>query len=210
MTPVAIFVRVSKGSQDYTRQVADLTAFCDQQQYRIVDIIQEKISGARKNKDREGIQKLNNLAGSRKIRKVLVTEVSRLGRNTKEVLNVLEDLSDVGVSVYVQNFNLETLNEDGSRNPMAQLIFTILAEFARLERETLRERICSGLQEAKRKGIILGRRKGSTQSKEKLLEKYAPAVRQLRAGKSVRDVASICNIGVSTVQRIKKTLKADL
>lgn len=71
------------------------------------------------------------LASERKIQKVLVTEVSRLGRRTSEVLQAIETLTDLGVSVYVHTYSLETLTPKGKRNPTASLLFTLLAEFAR-------------------------------------------------------------------------------
>lgn len=203
---VTVFVRVSKSSQDYSRQITDLKELASQKGWQVLSVIKEKISGATKNKDREAIQQLMELAEQGQIQKVLVTEVSRLGRKTSEVLQVLEHLSELGVSVLVQNYNLETLTHDGRRNPMTQLMFTLLAEFARVERETMIERIHSGLDAARRRGKKLGRKKGSTMSEEKLLEKYKPVVRQLRAGKSIRDVAAICEVGTATVQKVKKAL----
>ena len=128
MQQVVIFVRVSKKEQDYQRQV--------------VAEIAEKISGAKRNQDREGIQQLLELSRQGAIQKVLVSEVSRLGRSTVEVLQIVEELTQLGISIYVQNFGIETL-KNGKRNPVAQFMFTLLAEFARLERETLRERILS-------------------------------------------------------------------
>ncbi|QCR23094.1 recombinase family protein [Pontibacter sp. SGAir0037] len=206
MTQVALFVRVSKNSQDYNRQICDLSVLAKQKEWEVVATIAEKISGATKNADREGIQKLLELAHKQGIDKVLVTEVSRLGRKTSEVLQVLEKLTELGVSVYVLNYNMETINKGGKQNPIAQMIFTLLAEFARLERETLVERINSGLEQAKRRGIKLGRREGSKVSTEKFLEKYKAVVRQLNQGKSVRDIAAICEVGTATVQKVKKAL----
>ena len=78
-----------------------------------------------------------------------MSEVSRLGRSTVEVLQIVEELTQLGISIYVQNFGIETL-KNGKRNPVAQFMFTLLAEFTRLERETLRERILSGMDEARR------------------------------------------------------------
>ena len=78
------------------------------------------------------------------IDKVLVTELSRLGRDTLQVLQVIETLNDMKVSMYIQNYNIETLNEDGKVNAMSQFLITILAEIARMERKTIRERMNSG------------------------------------------------------------------
>jgi DNA invertase Pin-like site-specific DNA recombinase len=205
-TPVAIFVRVSKNSQDYTRQISDLKELASHKGWSVLSVITEKVSGSRKNAERKGIQELLELAEQRRISKVLVSEVSRLGRKTSEVLQVLERLTELGVSVYVNNYNLETITHSGRPNPIAQLLFTLLAEFARLEKETLVERIHSGLEQAKRNGKTLGRKKGSVKSDKEILEKYKPVVRQLNAGKSIRDVAAICQVGTATVQKVKKLL----
>lgn len=160
-----IFVRVSKKEQDYQRQLEDLRALAKTQNLEIVAEIAEKISGAKDNQERDGVQELLRLAQKCIIQKVLVQEVSCLGRSTVEVVKVLEELTSFQVSVYVQNFGFETL-KNGNRNPIAQFIFTLLAEFARLERETLRERILSGMEEARRKGKHLGRPDGSLENKE--------------------------------------------
>lgn len=151
MHPAVIFVRVSKKEQDYQRQLEDLRAVARSQAVQVVAEIAEKVSGVRRNQERAGIQQLLELSRQGDIQKVLVSEVSRLGRSTVEVLQIVEELTQLGVSIYVQNFGIETLRE-GQRNPVAQFLFTLLAEFARLERETLRERILSGLDEARRQG----------------------------------------------------------
>ncbi|PRY10302.1 DNA invertase Pin-like site-specific DNA recombinase [Pontibacter ummariensis] len=206
MTRVAIYVRVSKEQQSYTRQVKELTAYSKSRGYKVAKVIAEKISGARNNKDRGGIQELVEMVRQQEVSKVLVSEVSRLGRKTSEVLQVLEELTEQGVSVYVQNFNMETLNPDGSRNPIAQFLFTILAEFARMERESLIQRINSGLAEAKRKGIRLGRKPGSVVPPAKSLAKYKDVVQLLQEGKTIREAAAICKVGTATVLKVKKTM----
>jgi len=97
---------------------------------------------------------------------------------------------------------LATMN--GKRNPAAAIMFALLAEMARAERETLSERIKSGLEEAKRKGRKLGRPAGAAHSEKEFLAKHADIVRRLKEGHSVRNAAKITGKGVSTVQRVKK------
>ena len=122
-----IFVRVSKREQDYQRQIEDLRAVAHSQSIQVVAEIAEKVSGAKNNQERDGLQELLTMARKREINKVLVQEVSRLGRSTVEVLNVLDELTKLQISVYVQNFGIETL-KNGKRNPLAQFMFTLLAE----------------------------------------------------------------------------------
>lgn len=205
MDKAAIFVRVSKRGQDYQRQVEDLRIVARSQQVTVIAEITEKISGAKKNEQRDGLQELLTMARGYSINKVLVQEVSRLGRSTVEVLKVLEELTTLGVSVYVQNFGLETL-KNGKRNPIAQFMFTLLAEFARMERETLKERILSGMEQARRMGKHLGRPGGSKENKDAFLKKYPSVVRNLRAGISVRKTAKICGVAINTVRKTKEIL----
>lgn len=208
-TTVVIFTRVSKQSQDYSRQVADLQAYADRQQYQVLTILKEKISGSTKNAARPELHKLLELCLSGQVDKVLVAEVSRLGRRTSEVLQVVEQLSDLGISIYVQNYALETLRPDGKRNPTAQFMFTMLAEFARLEKETLVERIHSGIEQARREGKHVGRAAGSVKKEAQLLTDHADIVRQLKAGHSIRHVAKICQKAEGTVKKVKKVLEAE-
>ncbi|QHV95632.1 recombinase family protein [Spirosoma endbachense] len=205
MQQAVIFVRVSKKEQDYHRQLEDLRAVAQTQSVRVVAEISEKISGVRTNQERGGIQELLQLCRQGAIQKVFVCEVSRLGRSTVEVLQVVDELTRLGISIYVQNFGIETL-KNGKRNPVAQFMFTLLAEFARLERETLRERILSGMEEARRQGKKIGRPDGTVEEKATFLKKYGSVARNLRAGLSVRKTAKLCEVSINTVRKVKTLL----
>lgn len=110
------------------------------------------------------------------------------------IITVTLILEDLGVSLYWHAQRIETLLPTGRRNPAASIMFSLLAEMARAERETLSDRIKSGLRQAAKKGRYPGRPKGTTMSSEDILEKYPKVVRQLRAGQSVRHTASICKV----------------
>ncbi len=204
--PVAILVRVSTKKQETARQISELEAVAALNGWRVLEIIRENgISGAANSSDRPGLTRAEALAASGAIKKVLVHEVSRLARRPSVAHVFVERLEELGVSLYWHAQRIETLLPSGKRNPSAAIMFSLLSEMARAERETLVERINSGLAEARRKGVRLGRPKGST---ENLVAKHPDVVRSLKAGKSIRDTAARCGVGCSTVQRVKAAMKA--
>lgn len=201
-----LFVRVSRKDQSYQRQVSELNEFAQSQNYQVVQVIEEKISGSKTQLEkRPGIQQLFDLVASGQVNKVLISEVSRLGRRTKDLLEVIDFLHQHKVSLVVYNYRLETLDHRGKVNSMAQFLITLLGDIGRMETETLSERTLSGLEEAKRKGKKLGRPTGS-QSAEELLKAYAGVAKDLKTGLSIRKTAAFRNVSVDTVQRVKKAL----
>ena len=172
----------------------------------MVDVCREEVSGLADESDRHGRHRVEELAQMGAVRKVLVHEVSRLARRTSVAHAFVETLEEHGVSLYWHQQGIETLLPNGKRNPAAAIMFALLAEMARAERETLSERIKSGLAEARRKGRRIGRPEGSTLSPSKFLTKHRDVVRRLREGHSVRNTAAITGKGSSTVQRVKAVL----
>ena len=169
-------------------------------------VIEESISGNAQDWDRVGIERAVELAKKGEIKKVLVHEVSRVARRNSTSHRFVEDLEGLGVSHYWHAQRIETLLPFGRRNPAAAVMFALLAEMARNERETLVERIRSGLAEARRKGHRLGRPPGTVIDPKEFLAKHKDVARVLRAGHSIRNTAEITGKGVSTVQRVKATL----
>jgi DNA invertase Pin-like site-specific DNA recombinase len=205
-TPVAILVRVSTLKQETDRQVSELSALARSRGYRIVEVCREHLSGAADEIERHGLLRVEELARAGEIKKVLVHEVSRLARRNSVAHKFIETLGELGVSLYWHAQSMETLLPDGKANPAARIMFALLAEMARAERETLSERVKSGLAEAVRKGKKLGRPKGSKSEPTDILAKHGDIVRKLKQGHSVRNTAKITGKGMSTVQRVKALL----
>ena len=159
--PVAILVRVSTLKQETDRQVSELLAHAKSKGYEVVEICREQISGMADESDRHGLHRAEELARTGAVRKILVHEVSRLARRNSVAHAFVETLEELGVSLYWHQQGIETLLPNGKRNPAAAIMFALLAEMARAERETLSERIKSGLDEARRKGRKLGRPTGT-------------------------------------------------
>ena len=207
--PVAILVRVSTAKQETARQVSELRAVAVSKGWQVVEVCEElAVSGRADESERHGLQRVEALAAAGTIKKVLVHEVSRLARRNSIVHKFVESLEDRGVSLYWHAQSIETLLASGKRNPAAGVMLALLAEMARSETETLRERIKSGLAEARRKGRKLGRPEGTGLEASELLAKHKDLVRLLKDGQSVRNAAKIAGKGVSTVQRVKAALAA--
>lgn len=205
---VVILTRVSKESQSYERQIDDLRVYAFNKNYSIIGEFNEKISGAAKNEDRLALNDLNEFLETQQVNKILIWELSRLGRSTLEVLKSLEIFHEKGISLYVHNYNIETLNEDGSINPMAQMMVTLLAEFSRAERCAIQQRLASGyrkhIDSGKKVGRILGLKMGDSQ----LLEKHKEIVKYLKKGRSIRETALIVGKSTRTVLKVKKACHA--
>lgn len=121
MEKVVLYCRVSTQFQDYERQVSDLTQFAKKHQWEIAETFTEKISGAKKNDERKELTSLLSYARVHYINRVLVTELSRLGRDTLQVLAAIDMLNKAKVSLYIMNYNIETLTPDGKVNPICLL-----------------------------------------------------------------------------------------
>lgn len=201
---VVIFVRVSTVIQEYERQVNELTALAARNGWVLEAVFAEKISGVKSNGDRKAIEDMFEYIQQNRIDKVLVTELSRLGRDTLQVLEVIELLNANGISLYIQNYNIETLTEVGDINPMSQFLITILAEIARMERKTIRERVESGYNNYRLGGGKVGRKKGFHKSVEQMKEQYTEELKLLRKGISLRNISKITGTSVNTIRKCQK------
>ncbi len=171
-------------------------------------VFANKVSGAAKNADRDEIRELVEYVKGHEIKRVLCLEISRLGRNTLEALKVIQTLNENGVSLYVKNYNLETLNEDGKVNPVASLICTILLEIASMERLTIKERMESGrnqyIAKCRKEGIKMGRPASYRKSEDTYRHQYAKEINLLKKGISLRNVSTITGTSINTLQKLKK------
>ena len=208
--PVALLLRVSCSEKQTTdRQRSELLAYADSKGFSVVEVVEEKISGRASANERTGLKRIEELAESGAIKKVLVHEVSRIARSNSILHRFVENLEAHSCSLYWHSQAIETLLPNGKRNPAASIMLSLLSEMAVAEVELLRERINSGLAQARRKGVVLGRPKGSTLSSGDLLAKHSDIVRLLKQGQSVRHAGKITGKGFSTVQRVKKILDTE-
>jgi len=201
--PVAILVRISSRKQDSDRQITELQNYADSKSYNVISVLEETISGKASEDQRYGLQECIDLARKGLIQKVLVHEVSRIARRSSIAHKFVETLEELSVSVYWHSQGIETLLPSGKRNPTAAIMMAVLAEVSRNEVETLRDRILSGLEQARRRGVKLGRKPGTSVPPQDLVRKHGDVVRLLRQGLSIRNTAKISGHAPSTIQRIK-------
>lgn len=207
--PVAIFARVSKEQQDFGRQLVDTQRHADQHGYQVVATIAEKLSGSRNSRaKRPDLDRLMSLARAGRIKQILVTEMSRLGRRARETRALVEELGDLGVSVFALNIHLGYLLPDGKVNPMARLVMSVLMEVDEIEAERTSHRIRSGQAVAFAAGAQKGRPVGTTQDEEKLKKKYPKVVDYLQQGLTVREIATLGKCSTNTVLKIKALIQA--
>ena len=205
--PVSIFGRVSLDSMDFQRQINDLQKVAEKFDYEVVSLITEKISGAKNNDDRIGIQQLLSEAKQGKFKKVLCTEISRLGRNNIQTLSLIEQLHQMGISIYFQDLNSETLNEKGEVSFQTEILTNLLSLFSKNERSTLISRIKSGMLQAKKNNIHCGRPKNSKEDNSAFLSKYPKVVDGLKRGFSVRECVKLYDTSLGTVAKIRKMIE---
>lgn len=204
---VVIYARVSTVIQDYDRQIDELKDYAERMNYQVVKVFSEKISGAKKIADRNALSELLDYVRNNKVDKVLIYECSRLSRRIVDFLQVIEELNELKVSLYIHQNGLETLLQDGSINPIASLVLGIIAQFNSMERSLIRSRMESGYNHFRDKGGKVGRKQGYKKSTEDMKEEYVEEIRLLKKGISLRNVAKITKTSVNTLRKLRDLTK---
>jgi DNA invertase Pin-like site-specific DNA recombinase len=209
MQQAVIFARIIQEDPAARQQLEGMRLigqhFTQQQELQVVaEIIDTSPLGATQ-PQRKGIQQLLDLCRQRMVQKVLVSNITHLASTRIDLAQLVEELTQLGISIYMHNYGLETLVA-GSPNLGVLNAIQALAQEVYSERAEHRERIMQGLAKAKRQGKRLGRPVGSTEDRGAYLKKHAAVVRQLRLGLSVRKTAKLCNVAAKTVSKVKALL----
>jgi DNA invertase Pin-like site-specific DNA recombinase len=188
-----IYCRVSTDDQCCSRQEQDLTQYAERAGYQVVGVFKETASGG--HNERPERKKVLDLVRTRKVDVILVTELTRWGRSTQDLLDTFQLLQSRKVSLIAQTgieFDLST--------PMGKLIATFMSGLAEFERDLIRERVKSGIAAAKARGQHHGRRSGSTTLKVAQVE--SKVLQLVEQGKSYRAIAHSLGINKNTITRI--------
>ena len=201
----AIYARVSSTNdrQSTDRQVIDLRNYAERNNIEVVKVYEEHISGAKRNEERPILCECLDYCIGNGVDMLLISELSRLGRNVDEVLANVKRCKDNNLNIFFQKENLSIFQPDGSKNPFLNIFISVLGTCAEMERENIKFRLNSGREKYIAEGGKLGRKVGSVKSTEKKQEEYKHVLKELRKGTSIRRTAKLCDVSVSTVQRLK-------
>jgi putative DNA-invertase from lambdoid prophage Rac len=195
---VALYCRVSTADQSCERQERELLAYAARCGHEVVGVWKETASGSQNQRPER--RKVMALAQARRIEVIAVTELTRWGRSTLDLVHTLQDLQAYGVSLVAQTgLQFDLASAQG------KLITSVMASLAEFERDLLRERVRSGIAAAKARGKVFGRRPGQRVKADKL----APKVLELiAAGHSYRQIGRLLDLSKNTVLAITKRAKA--
>ena len=191
--------------QDTSRQVADLTEYCNFKKYEIAKVYEEHLT-ARNGTNRPVLNECMDYCKKNHIDILVVSELSRINRGSVfDTMGFVKELMDFHINLYTQKEQFTLLNEDGEPSMFAPILLSCLSLANSLELESIKFRLQSGRQQAIKRGVKMGRKEGSVKSMKQLADEYAPVIKTLKRGQSIRNTAKICGVSVSTVQRIKKS-----
>ena len=214
-----IYARVSSigNRQNTDRQVADLTAYAVKNGYSVVNIFTEHVSGAKETKDRQTLSDcltfIEDQANGVSI--LLVSELSRLGRNVDDVTKNVIAFKEKHINVYFQKEGFQLFDDNGEVNPFTNIFVAVLGTCAQIERDNIKFRLNSGLAQYRANGGRVGRKEGYQKPKEDYLAQYPELIQKLKERKnhpdngirdkddSVRSIAQHFGVNVSTVQTIR-------
>lgn len=199
-----IFARVSKRIQKPDRQIHDLSSFADEKKYNIKKIFIEYGSGTLNIDERPVLMEMLNYVILHKIKYVLITEASRLSRNISEVKKIISLFRTYRVNIYIQNIDIYTSNEFN---------YSLLEQSVRManyEVKLMQNRLSSGLEEYKRNGGIVGRKKGYKKDDCLVKSQNKDIIHFLENGYSIRKIMNLTNKSSGLVQKVKKILEKEL
>jgi DNA invertase Pin-like site-specific DNA recombinase len=193
--------RVSTIGQSGNRFVADTD------KYDLV--LLDKVSGSVGFRDRPQGKHLSQLIDNGQVKEVVVEEFSRLGRNTGDVISVLTWLDEKGINVVIRNNGLQS-RPNGIKNPIWNMISSVMASLYQMELENIKERTAVGRMVYVQNGGKLGRPGGSIETDKKFLEKpkSIQIIKGLRKGLTIREISKVNEVSSKTIMKVKSLMTA--
>lgn len=206
-----IYARVSSTTdrQNTDSQVIVLKDYAKANNIEIVDVCTDKISGASPIEEREGLLKCKEYIQNGKIDIVLVYSIDRIGRSVVDVFKVVEWLADNKVNAYFLDDNKFLLDDNGVITDYMLMMITLKSLVGKIEKNNIKNRLNRGREIYIKNNGVLGRKVGSTMTKEDREKKYKEVIKMLRKGLTVKQILTICKaenikVGEATIWKLKK------
>ncbi|MEE1323718.1 MAG: recombinase family protein [Bacteroidales bacterium] len=203
------YLRVSSTTdrQNTDRQRADIEEYANRNGYEVLEYYSEKISGAKKNTERPIFSACLERA-EQEGATIIISELSRQGRDVWEVLESVKYCVDRKINVIYLKENISLFDAEGNVSLITPLLISALGISAQVERDNIKYRLNSGKENAIKRGVKMGRKKGSVKTEETKKEQYGEVIKLLKKGLSVADIANICKgkgikCSTSTIKRLK-------
>ncbi len=184
------YCRVSTQSQDVEKQKHSLLNYGHENNISFEEIIEVVQSSRKSTKERE-IDKLIDIANSGDV--ILITRLDRLGRNTREFLNIVEILKNRGITLHIIKENM--IIDPNRNDPMTNLFLLLVSSFSQLEREWISQRTIAGLEKAKAEGKMLGKPKGAISNHTQFEEHKQTIFKYLELGLSYEKIVNAIGVG---------------
>ena len=200
---IGFYARVSTLDQKTDRQLTDVSG---------MTVFEDRCSGSIPFQDRPAGKRVIDTLIKGNLEKLVVHTLDRLGRNLLDILRTIELFTDHGVPIEVRQQGLRTLNDDGRPNPTSRLIISILGVVAEMERSQIRERQLEGIAIAKAKGMYVGRRVGSVETRSRFLQKprTQKIIHYLKNGYKGIEIQKLMNCSPSPISKIKRLARHEL
>lgn len=203
------YSRISTVGQSASRQIEN---FKSHDGFSVENVFVDKIQGNVPFMERPEAAKLFDQVTSQTESVIVVVDsIDRLGRNLLDILNTIELFNKNGICLKSLKEGFSTLLENGKENPMAKLVTSVMGSIGEMERNRIKERAAEGVKIARALGKYQGRKLGSVQTTEKMLQRHADVLKKLEKGLTIREIAQITGKSTATIQKVKnvqfKTIK---
>ncbi len=196
---VAIYARVSTSDKDQNpdTQLIPLKKYAELREWNVFDVYVDQESGRHEKKaKRLEFQRLLDDAHKRKFDILLVFRYSRFARSTKDLVDALGDFEELGIDFVSYSENIDTTTSHG------RFFFTVIAAFAQLESDTIRENVKAGLARVRQEGKRLGRPPVSEYDKELVIDMW-------KQHQSIKKTAKVLGKAYSTVHKVVTAYKQE-
>ena len=196
---VVLYTRVSTLEQNPDRQLTNSKEY----DYVLTDYCSGSLPLYQRPKGSE----IKKMIDNKSLTRLVIHDVTRIGRNTLDVLSIWSELTERGIVIECKNPNIRNINDDGKVDKFSELMLSILSTMSQFEKSLIRERQLEGIKVRKEKGLYGGRRIGTVDSVQSFLKKKRSQdiLNYLSKGTySYDEISKILSVSTTTITKVKK------